>query len=155
MIQSTEFQSMSAMIPSSVALHPEISQFLQSQEADRYILRAAQFMEIEIEYGNDEDLALQKRERSKDGLPATIADFRLKDIADLGAKGIRGMRTETSPTRPVKRRARILADEDAELSDDNAIQLDERPYADALNGTSWADYNDCLRYLDDEARGGY
>merc|ERR1711939_318467 len=88
---------------------------------------AAQFMEIELEYGDDEDIELQKRERSKDLLPKAIADFRLKDIADLGAKGIRGMRTETSPTRPVKRRARILADEDADLSDDNAIQLDERP----------------------------
>lgn len=114
---------------------------------------AAQFMEIELEYGDDDDPALQKRERSKDLLPKTIADFRLKDIADLGAKGIRGQKTEAELTRPPRRRARIIADEEAEIPEDaGAIQLDEVPYVSALKGTSWADYNECSRYLDDEAR---
>ena len=113
---------------------------------------AAQFMEIDLEYGDDNDPALQKRERAKDLLPKTIADFRLRDIADLGAKGVRGVRTNVDAVRPPKRRARILVDEDAETSEDDGIQLDEIPYAEALHGTSWADYNECSRYLDDEAR---
>jgi hypothetical protein len=116
---------------------------------------AAQFMEIELEFGDDEDLALQKRENSKDLLPKTIAVFKLKDIADLGAKGIRGMRTEVDAKRPrpPRRQARVIADEDEETVDDAAsIQLDAVPYVDALKDTSWTDYNECARYLDDEAR---
>merc|ERR1711981_490108 len=110
--------------------------------------------EANMEYGDDEDIELQKRERSKDLLPKAIADFRLKDIADLGAKGIRGLRTETAPSRTPRRRARVIADEEAEIPEDTGDALfDEIPYAESLQGTSWTDYNECSRYLDDEARG--
>jgi hypothetical protein len=113
---------------------------------------AAQFMEIELEYGDDDDPALQKRQRSKDLLPKTIADFRLRDIADLGAKGIRGLKTEKDGKAP-KRRARIIVDEEEEAPEDvGGIEMDEGPYVEALKGTSWKDYNECARYLEDEAR---
>merc|ERR1711881_355172 len=99
---------------------------------------AAQFMEIELEYGDDEDIELQKRERSKDLLPT----------------GIGGLRTETAPSRTPRRRARVIADEEAEIPEDTGDALfDEIPYAESLQGTSWTDYNECSRYLDDEARG--
>jgi hypothetical protein len=36
--------------------------------------------------------------------------------------------------------------------DSNGIQFDEMPYVNALRNTSWDDYNECSRYLDDDAR---
>ncbi|KIW07369.1 hypothetical protein, variant [Verruconis gallopava] len=114
---------------------------------------AAQFMEIDIEYGDDDDPALQKREKSKDMLPKTIADFRLKDIADLRARGIRGLKSDGEKRLQPKLRARIVAHEDEELPEDpDGIDIDELPYVDALKGTSWDDYYECFRYLDDIAR---
>jgi hypothetical protein len=116
---------------------------------------AAQFMEIDIEFGDDEDVALQKREKSKDMLPKTIADFRLKDIADLKSRGIRGLRNENEVKLPAPR-ARILADEELELPENrSSVEFDEMPYVEALKNTSWDDYNECLRYLDDDGRSSF
>jgi hypothetical protein len=114
---------------------------------------AAQFMEIEFEYGDDNDPALQKIQRSKDMLPKTIADFRLKDIADLQDKGIRGLKTQKESVPAPKRRARIVVEEEAEIpEEDGEIVMDEIPYVEALKDVSWANYNEASRYLDDESR---
>lgn len=113
---------------------------------------AAQFMEIGIEYGDDDDPALQKQQRAKDMLPKTIADFRLKDIADLKARGIRGLRVESDAKVP-KPRGRVIIDENAEDPEDpDGVEMDELPYVHAMKDTSWDDYNDCARYLEDDAR---
>jgi len=111
---------------------------------------AAQFMEINIEYGDDEDVALGKQE--KKDLPKAISEFRLKDIADLKARGIRGVRTEEPAVKPPKPIGRVVvAETEEEVPEDpSGVQLDEMPYVDALKDTSWADYDDCVRYLADE-----
>lgn len=112
---------------------------------------AAQFMEVDIEYGDDEDVALGKQEK-KESLPKVIDSFRLKDIADLKARGIRGFRSDEPVVKPPKPIARVVcADLEEESPEDTeGVRFDEMPYVEALKDTSWTDYDDHLRYLEDE-----
>jgi hypothetical protein len=116
---------------------------------------AAQFMEVVIEYGDQEDTKLTSDEHKI--FPKTIATFKLKDIADLKARGIRASQeqrgqTISKPPQPIGR-IMMRETEDAATGDDaedsDGIELDDKPYVEALRDTDWGMYDECSRYLDD------
>lgn len=114
---------------------------------------AAQFMEVTIEYGDDEDHTLT----AQDGklIPKTIARFKLEDIADLRARGIRASRdirvqaNGKSTPKPPKPIGRVTVAETTEEDELDDIHVDDMPYIHALAGTEWDIYNECSQYLAD------
>ncbi|CZT52392.1 uncharacterized protein RSE6_13725 [Rhynchosporium secalis] len=119
---------------------------------------AAQFMEVKIEYGSEEDKTIKSKDNGF--LPATITTFQLEDIADLSARGIRAsqnLRAEANGhkcVKPPKPIARIVVcaenvDEEDEEEDGDAVQFSDHLYTEALKATDWDMYSECSQYLVD------
>lgn len=104
---------------------------------------AAQFMKVKIEYGTKEDKALKAT--AHHAVPATILSLELEDIADLGAKGIRGQALAKVPE-PI---GRIVVGGEEEDSDSDGIELGDAEYVDALSGTNWGMHEEASKYLRD------
>jgi len=116
-------------------------------------------MEVKIEYGDKEDPALSKDEHKF--FPKTIATLRLKDIADLKARGIRAGQEQraqangkpvSKPPEPIGRvtiveNESLAIDEDSMMEDIEGIQLDGKPYIEAMKDTDWKMYDECSQYL--------
>jgi hypothetical protein len=130
---------------------------------------AAQFMEVNLEYGEGEDDAALAAKLQKHGVvPKTIATFKLKEVADLKVRGIRAspaVRAEGNEMLSVGKTPKFIgrvtvADtvEDGSKSDDDdddgepGIQIDDTSYVDALRDTNWENYRDCAHYLHDKDR---
>jgi hypothetical protein len=126
---------------------------------------AAQFMEVNLEYGEGEDdAALAAKLQKHDAVPKTIASFKLKEVADLKVRGIRASparRAEGEETRPVGKTpkfiGRVTVDDGSDSGEDGesgpGIQIDDTRYVDALRDTNWDNYRDCAHYLHDKERG--
>jgi hypothetical protein len=125
---------------------------------------AAQFMEVKIEYGTEEDKALTKEDKP---VPATISAFQLDDIADLKARGIRTTQKQRADAsgqtivKVPKLIGRLVVDgaddennekDTSEDSDD--IHLSDHPYVETLQDTDWDMYDECSKYLRDVERRG-
>jgi hypothetical protein len=121
---------------------------------------AAQFMEIKFDFGTEADKELKSKERKP--LPATISTFRLEDIADLKARGIRatqqqradanGQPFEKTPDLVGRIVTNSVDDEDDNSSDCGDIQISENSYLEglSLNDADWEMYNECSKYLRDD-----
>lgn len=117
---------------------------------------AAQFMEVKIEYGAEEDEALTKEHKL---VPATISTFQLEDIADLKARGIRTnqkQRADSNGQTTVKIPklvGRLVVgnedDEDSISEDSDDVQISDHPYIENLKDTDWDMYDECSKYLRD------
>jgi hypothetical protein len=114
---------------------------------------AAQFMEVKIEYGDEEDKTVKAKENKL--VPATISTFRLEDIADLKARGIRA--TQRQRVEVPKLIGRIVVedvdDDDADAESDD-LHLSDQPYVEVLKDTDWDMYDECSKYLRDAETGG-
>lgn len=115
---------------------------------------AAQFMKVRIEYGTKEDKILKSK--SNKPVPATILSLELEDIADLGARGIRGTEKEREDAngqmfvKPPKPVGRIVVDEEGDASEDSdGIQLDDEEYVKSLRDTNWEMHDEASKYLQD------
>jgi len=114
---------------------------------------AAQFMKVKIEYGTKEDKTLKSLTHK--AVPATILSLELEDIADLGARGIRGTEKEREDAngqmfvKPPKPIGRIVVDEEEDDSDSDGIKLGDEEYVNSLSGTNWEMHDEALKYLRD------
>jgi len=116
---------------------------------------AAQFMEVKIEYGDEEDKAVKTKENKL--VPAAISTFQLEDIADLKARGIRATQRERAEEPKLIGRIVLEDVDDDDDDDDDAtdtaesddMHLSDHPYAEALKDTDWDMYDECSKYLRD------
>jgi len=114
---------------------------------------AAQFMEVKIEYGDEEDKTVKMKENKL--VPATISTFQLEDIADLKARGIRA--TQRQRADAPKLIGRIVledVDDDDVDADSDDIRLSDHPYVEVLKDTDWDMYDECSKYLRDTETSG-
>jgi len=112
---------------------------------------AAQFMQISFEFGKAPD--------PQDELhPKTIASFRLEDINDLRARGLRGsheerLRIDGQPIKPPPDLiGRITVDNEKERDSDTestGIHIDDQRYVKEMDGIDWNSYNECRKFLAD------
>jgi len=135
------------------ASHGHDSEANQGYSYDDERVWAAQFMEVKIEYGDEEDKAVKTKENKL--VPSAISIFQLEDIADLKSRGIRA--TQRQRADAPKLIGRIVVedvedeDEDAESDD---MHLSDYPYVEVLKDTDWDMYDECSKYLRDaETRG--
>ncbi|TLD34854.1 hypothetical protein E2P81_ATG05019 [Venturia nashicola] len=110
---------------------------------------AAQFMEVSFEFSSAPDPKDKEH-------PKTIANFQLEDIADLKARGLRAgqdvrMQADGQSMRPPPPLvARITVAEEKEgVVETWGIKIDDHPYVKSMEGTDWASYNECLKFLAD------
>lgn len=110
---------------------------------------AAQFMEVSFEFSSGPDPEDKEH-------PKTIAKFQLEDIADLKARGLRAgqdvrMQADGQSMRPPPPLiARItVSSEKEEGTETKGIRMDDHPYVKSMQGTDWASYNECLKFLAD------
>lgn len=119
---------------------------------------AAQFMEVKIVYGSEEDKSLKTI--GDEPAPATILAFPLVDIADLKSRGIRATQKQRADAqgRPLAKLpelvGRIVADdikakdiEDDTSTEDSDIGLGDRFYMESVENTDWEMYDEHTKYL--------
>ncbi|KAF2749761.1 hypothetical protein M011DRAFT_465427 [Sporormia fimetaria CBS 119925] len=120
---------------------------------------AAQFMQVTIEFGPQTDEELSAG--TDKPLPRTIRQFRLEDVPDLKARGIRASQERgQSPPGPIpKLIGRVTVsqrqregDDDPEATDPEGIVIDDAPYVASVQSTDWESYEDYKRYLSDIER---
>ncbi|KAF2417677.1 hypothetical protein EJ08DRAFT_684027 [Tothia fuscella] len=113
---------------------------------------AAQFMEISIEYGNEEDPALTEKE--KRSLPRTILNLNLQQIEDLAARGIRSgvkedQKASTTPCLVGRVTVKETLDDDDEGEEACPdLVVSDIPYVMAAHDVHWDMYKECSMYLD-------
>ncbi|KAF4628822.1 hypothetical protein G7Y89_g9326 [Cudoniella acicularis] len=118
---------------------------------------AAQFMELKIEYGSEEDKKFTEKDRI---VPSTISTIQLEDIADLKARGIRtGLKRREENNQASLKSPKLVArivvgeesedDEDATSEDSDGIQLGDNYYVEMMKDTDWEMYDECSKYLSD------
>jgi len=158
--------------PGTTAIRAEVSHGNDSEANTGYSHKdervwAAQFMEVKIDYGAEEDKALKTKENKP--MPAAISNFNLEDIADLKARGIRATQQQRADAngqpyvKPPELVGRIVVDgvddedenEDDASTDSDDIQLSEDSYLEGLSlkDDDWEMYNECSKYLQDEWTG--
>jgi hypothetical protein len=113
---------------------------------------AAQFMEVTIEYGSEEDAALTFKENR--AIPKTVLKFGLKQIEDLAARGIRSGTGEDPSAEMMPNligRVTVTGSDNVmeEESDGDCpdIVLNDVPYVSAAQDVHWEMYKEYSLYL--------
>lgn len=151
--------------PGTTAIGAEVSHGRESEANTGYSHKdervwAAQFMEIKIDFGTEADKDLKSKENKP--LPAAISTFKLEDIADLKARGIRATQQQRADAngQPFQKSPELVGrivignanDEDDDSSDSGDIQIGEDSYVGGLDldDADWEMYDECSNYLRDE-----
>ncbi|KAF2194089.1 hypothetical protein K469DRAFT_709596 [Zopfia rhizophila CBS 207.26] len=111
---------------------------------------AAQFMQVVVEFGAQEDAENKSH-------PKFIREFRLQDIPDLKAQGIRaseeqGNQPAHPPPKLIGRISAQPSKPESYLNDPNAedpegIIIDDTPYVESIQDANWKMYDECSKYL--------
>jgi hypothetical protein len=117
---------------------------------------AAQFMRITIEFGRQEDAVLTN---FGSAVPKTIAQFKLEDVPDLGARGIRdipGQNDNLAGPVPkligrITTQQKTLEDKSdaGEDTDPEGIVIDDKSYVSSIQEADWDMYETYTQYIKD------